>query len=167
MSPLKLSGQKIQKWITGEEIFQYVFEFFEVSLKKADIKFEPTDAFRQVRIYDQPSRLYPVFINLVNNSRYWLGLSEQSQRKITFDVVGREVVVSDNGPGVGEGNVENLFSLFFTTKLRGGRGIGLYLCKANLAAGGHKIRYSGKDDQCPLPGANFFIDFRGAEFSDA
>ena len=119
LSPLKLSGQKVQRWITGEEIFNYVFEFFKISLKKSDIEFMPTEAFKRVKIYDQPSRLFPVFINLVNNSKYWLGLSQRAKRNIIFDIVGNEVVVSDNGPGVGEGNIENLFSLFFTTKLRG------------------------------------------------
>lgn len=166
LSPLKLSGQKVQRWITGEEIFDYVFKFFEINLTRAGIKFEPSDEFKTVRVYDQPSRLFPVFINLVNNSRYWLGLSDVKDRMIRFDIVGSDVVVSDNGPGVDPENIENLFSLFFTTKLRGGRGIGLYLCKSNLAAGGHKIRYTAEGEKTPLSGANFYIDFRGVEFSN-
>src|SRR5271157_2212655 len=34
-----------------------------------------TDAFRKFRVFDQQSRLLPVFINLVNNSLYWLAVS--------------------------------------------------------------------------------------------
>lgn len=164
LSPLNLSGQRIQRWISGAEIFDYVHKFFKLNLAKAGIDLVASPRFIDIKVFDQPSRLFPVFINLVNNSRYWLAQSERSPRKIVFDVVGDEVVVSDNGPGVDEENVESLFSLFFTTKLRGGRGIGLYLCRANLAAGGHKIRYHNGDDESPLDGASFFIKFRGAEF---
>ena len=164
LSPLKLSGQQVQRWIRGQEIFEYVDQFFKFSLIKSEIKFDASEAFKNIQIFDQPSRLYPVFINLVNNSRYWLSVSDKTDKKIWLDIVEEEVSVSDNGPGVDSENIENLFRLFFTTKLRGGRGVGLYLCKANLSAGGHKIRYASAQDILPLDGANFFIEFRGAEF---
>ena len=117
-----------------------------------------------MRVYDQQSRLYPVFINLVNNSLYWVGTSPVENRRICLDVVNGEAVVSDSGPGVDAEDVGSLFSLFFTKKSRGGRGVGLYLSRANLAAGGHRIRYEGATALMPLKGANFLIAFRGAEF---
>jgi C4-dicarboxylate-specific signal transduction histidine kinase len=61
-------------------------------------------------------------------------------------------------------DILSLFSLFFTKKSRGGRGVGLYLSRANLAAGGHRIRYEPVTTHMPLKGANFVIAFRGAEF---
>lgn len=164
LSPLKLSGQRVQRWVSGNEIYQYVQEFFKLNLAKAKITLDASETFKQFRVFDQPSRLYPVFINLVNNSRYWLSQSKLVNRTILFDLVEDEVLISDNGPGVDEENIDNLFSLFFTTKLRGGRGIGLYLCRANLAAGGHRIRYQESNDNPSLDGANFYIWFRGAEF---
>ena len=81
-----------------------------------------------------------------------------------IDVVGDEVVVSDSGPGVDPEDVGSLFGLFFTKKARGGRGVGLYLARANLAAGGHRIRYEPNVSDMPMKGANFLILFRGAEF---
>ena len=60
-------------------------------------------------------------------------------------------------------DIDSLFSLFFTKKVRGGRGVGLYLAKSNLAAGGHRIAYRLPSDDLPLGGANFEIDFVGAE----
>ena len=100
----------------------------------------------------------------MNNSLYWVGTSERDDRRIVLDVVDGIVVVSDSGPGVDAEDVENLFSLFFTRKARGGRGVGLYLSRANLAAGGHRIRYIAPSDTLPLSGATFGIEFRGAEF---
>ena len=82
-----------------------------------------------------------------------------------FDAMGSEVWVSDNGPGIDAEDVDSLFSLFFTRRIRGGRGVGLYLCRANLIAGGHSIRYEPSTKDTPLPGANFLISFRGAEFN--
>ena len=79
-------------------------------------------------------------------------------------VIGKELIVSDNGPGVDAEDMGFLFTLFFTRKIRGGRGVGLYLSRANLGAGGHSIRYESSHEGMPLEGANFLISFRGAEF---
>lgn len=164
LSPLRLSGIKIERWIDGKEIYQYISEFFAPSLKRNDIEFEASDAFLKMRVFDQPSRLLPVFINLVNNSIYWLGTSSIEGRKILLDVVGGLVVLADNGPGVLAEDIENLFKLFFTKKIQGGRGVGLYLSKANLVSGGHVISYASKTEDKLLDGANFLINFNGAEF---
>ena len=150
-------------WITGAEIVDYVSKFFKPILLKNHISFTAGEAFLKTRIFDQQSRLYPVFINLLNNSIYWLSVKSHPSRKIVINVVGSEVVVSDNGPGVDPEDVDDLFSLFFTKKnSRGGRGVGLYLCRANLSAGGHRIRYVPSGKNMPLEGANFAISFRGA-----
>lgn len=163
LSPLRLAGQRVQRWITGAEIAQYVREFFKINLGRSNIDLTATPAFEAVRVYDQQSRLYPVFLNLINNSVYWLSVSDRSDRRILLDRAGDEIVVSDNGPGIDAEDLESLFSLFFTKKARGGRGVGLYLSRANLAAGGHKIRYEPDTSKTPLSGANFYIAFRGAE----
>ncbi len=67
--------------------------------------------------------------------------------------------------GVDNIDVKRLFTLFFTRKIDGGRGVGLYLCQANLAAGGHQISYVRDLEERTLPGANFVIKFRGATFN--
>ncbi|NKJ97113.1 histidine kinase [Rhizobium leguminosarum bv. viciae] len=166
LSPLRLAGQKVQRWMTGDEIFSYISSFFKIALANNGVTFEASESFKSFRVFDVPSRLYPVFINIVNNSIYWLSLSSIPQRRIIFDVLDKEIVISDNGPGVDPLDVPSLFSLFFTKKIRGGRGVGLYLSRSNLAAGGHRIRYEPNPQDLPLQGANFVIAFRGAEFSD-
>ena len=163
LSPLRIAGNKTQRWIRGEEIFDYVSKFFRPVLSKNHISLAAGGAFLKIRVFDQQSRIYPVFINLVNNSVYWLSVGSRPNRKIIIDVVDSEVVVSDNGPGVDHQDVDDLFSLFFTRKIRGGRGVGLYLCRANLSVGGHRIRYEPSGKNMPLGGANFAILFRGAD----
>jgi signal transduction histidine kinase len=163
-SPLKLSGEKIQKWITGQEIYDYIVSFYGLMLENRNINFVCSEEFLSFRVFDQPARLLPVFINLVNNSMFWVGNAENNEKEIRLDAVHGEIIVSDNGPGVDELDIPKLFSLFFTKKLRGGRGVGLYLAKANLAAGGHKIRYQKDVPGKSLSGAHFVILFKGAEY---
>ena len=165
LSPLKLSGEKIKTWISGEMIIDYLSNFFGDKLKRNDIYLEASPSFLNFSVYEQVSRIYPVFINLVNNSRYWVGMVQESEKKILFDVVDHQVLIADTGPGVEEDDLKHLFSLFFTRKIRGGRGVGLYLCRTNLAAGGHTIQYVTKKRLKKLPGANFVIDFKGAKYA--
>ncbi|MNZ74008.1 sensory histidine kinase DcuS [compost metagenome] len=86
---------------------------------------------------------------------------DKVDREILLSIKNDEVVVSDNGPGVDKDDIDSLFTLFFTRKQRGGRGVGLYLCKQNLMAGGHSIRYETRNDFKILCGANFALTFKG------
>lgn len=161
LSPLKLSGEKIRTNLTGEDIYLYVKKFFNSKFEKDNIFFSCSDEFKNICLYEQPSRIYPVFINLVNNSRYWVKQSIDESRKILLDIRDDLVYVSDNGPGVDIDDVSELFTIFFSKKQRGGRGVGLYLCKQNLAASGHNIFYETRNDKKILNGANFVIQFKG------
>jgi signal transduction histidine kinase len=161
LSPLKLSGEKTSKQISGKEIFDYAYKFFHDHFAKQNINFTATKEFLSLSIWEKPSRIYPVFINLINNSQYWVERSEATEKKINLDIRDQEVIISDSGPGVDKDDIDQLFTLFFTRKQRGGRGIGLYLCKQNLQAGGHKIRYETLQENKKLLGANFAIEFKG------
>ncbi|MFT4941917.1 MAG: signal transduction histidine kinase [Paraglaciecola sp.] len=164
LSPLKVSGTRTRRNITGKEVFEYLNLFFEIALKSRGITIESSEEFHRFELVEQPSRLIPVFVNLVNNSIYWLATSQKKKPKIELAVIDEKVVVSDNGPGIDDLDQESLFKMFFSQKSSGGRGIGLYLCRVNLMAGGHSIEYSIEKKFQPLSGANFVIDFKGANF---
>ncbi|MBK8133129.1 MAG: ATP-binding protein [Gammaproteobacteria bacterium] len=164
LSPLKLSGPKFKTTLSGAEILRYVKRFFGALLEGDGVSLDATDRFLRFSVYEQPSRIFPVFINLINNAAYWIRQKRGEKHRVLLDVVDGKVVVGDNGPGVDQDDLKHLFSLFFTRKVRGGRGVGLYLCRANLAAGGHTIQYATEDRLKVLPGANFIIDFKGAKY---
>jgi signal transduction histidine kinase len=164
LSPMKLSGERVKTWIKGEQIFEYVRNFLGSSLENRDVDFSASQAFFKFSVYEQASRLYPVFINLVNNAAYWAAQSQSGSPKVILDVIDSKIFIADNGPGVDDIDIRHLFTLFFTKKIRGGRGVGLYLARANLAAGGHTISYETEARRKLLSGANFTIDFRGAKY---
>lgn len=164
LSPLKLSGPRTRRTISGKDISEYLREFFRTVTGTRDIQIEASDQFKAFAVDEQPSRLFPVFINLVNNSAYWLVNSHTVEPKVLLDVVDEHVIVSDNGPGIDSLDQDQLFKMFFTRKVSGGRGIGLYLCRMNLVAGGHSIKYATEKKFRLLPGANFIIEFKGASF---
>lgn len=165
LSPLKLSGEKTREWISGEKIVKYVKTFMGDAIDRRGITLDISPEFMQFSVFEQASRIYPVFINLINNSAYWVNQSTNSSKHISLDIVDGKVVIADDGPGVEKDDVKNLFTLFFTKKVRGGRGVGLYLCRANLAAGGHTIGYATEGRERKLSGANFVIDFKGARYA--
>lgn len=159
LSPLKISGYQSRQEITGKNIESHITQFYGDRFTRQRINFEVTEAFRSLKISDLPSRIYPVFINLINNAMYWVGLVEN--RHIKIDLIEGLVVIANSGPKVDEDDVTRLFDLFYT-KRSNGRGVGLYLCRENLAVAHHKIWYAEKRNDDPLifeEGANFIIKF--------
>lgn len=164
LSPLKVSGTRTRRLITGTEILTYLKGFFASVSRSRNVKIRASQEFERFSIEEQPSRLLPVFVNLVNNSVYWLVNSQTSEPEVLLSVVEGRVIISDNGPGIDPVDQESLFKMFFTRKASGGRGIGLYLCRVNLMAGGHAIEFANDSKFQLLPGANFAIEFKGASF---
>ncbi|RKG42447.1 MULTISPECIES: ATP-binding protein [Acinetobacter] len=163
LSPLKISGYQSRQAITGKNIEAHINQFYGDRFTRQRINFEVTEAFRSLKISDLPSRIYPVFINLINNAMYWVSLVED--RKIKIDLVNDLVVVANSGPKVDEDDVQRLFDLFYT-KRANGRGVGLYLCRENLAVAHHKIWYAEQHNDDPFifeEGANFIIKFNALE----
>jgi signal transduction histidine kinase len=163
LSPLKLSGSPNYSNIKGSDIYSFLAEFFKTDISNGSLTLEASKEFLNFSVYEQPARILPVFVNLVNNSRYWIHQLQNPDPKVVLSVREGKIIVSDNGPGIPEQDHSDLFKIFFT-KRHGGRGVGLYLCRSNLTSGGHKISYAETSECRVLQGANFAIEFRDAIF---
>ncbi|EET6913213.1 histidine kinase [Escherichia coli] len=163
LSPLKISGYQSRQRISGKNIHDHIIKFFgdRFERQRVDLKFG--DAFKNITIVDLPSRIYPVFINLINNALYWVNLADK--RVIHIDLVDDLVILANSGPAVDEDDIPKLFELFYS-KRTNGHGVGLYLCRENLAVAHHQIWYSDVRDggvYLIRDGANFIIKFNGLE----
>ena len=161
LSPLKVSGYQKRVDITGKQIHNHIVKFFGDRFERQRAKIYFTPEFDAFSITDVQSRIYPVFINIINNALYWVGLSEE--REIKLDLIDNQVVIGNTGPAVDEDDIQHLFSLFYS-KRANGHGVGLYLCRENLAVANHAIKYadvSAGDPYLYIDGANFIINFNG------
>ncbi|EIQ78710.1 histidine kinase-, DNA gyrase B-, and HSP90-like ATPase family protein [Shigella flexneri 1235-66] len=163
LSPLKISGYQSRQKITGKNIMDYILKFFGDRFERQRITIEFGDDFKNISINDIPSRIYPVFTNIINNAMYWVSLSDN--RLIKIDFVNSLVIIANTGPAIDPDDIPRLFELFYS-KRANGHGVGLYLCRENLAVAHHKIWYSDpnvEDDYLIKDGANFVIKFNGVE----
>lgn len=157
LSQVQIAGGDTRQRISGQDVEAYLRTFFDNILVERGVTLEATPAFKVAAFQEYPSRIFPVFINLVNNSLYWL--ASRPDKRILLDATDGVLKVADTGPGVDPDDQTNLFELFFTRRIRG-RGVGLYLCRQTLAAGGHRIEYVADQSARILPGANFAITLR-------
>lgn len=75
--------------------------------------------------------------------------------KLESDGARHRVCIEDNGPGIAAANASRIFEAFFTTKSAGHHGLGLFLARQVIEAGGGKIWA----EQSPeLQGARFVIE---------
>lgn len=124
--------------ISGTDILVYLNNLFDERIKHANINFSGTDAFKKAVINGYPSTFYPVFMNLVDNSLFWLAENEGA-KIIKLDYQGASYVVSDNGPGIQINDRGAIFEWGFSRK-PGGSGLGLFISKEILKREGYELK---------------------------
>ena len=106
------------------------------------------------------AEMQQIFVNLLDNSLYWLEKIPQNRRKIAVEVSLRpgelRILFSDSGPGVPEDIRDRIFDPYFSTK-PDGVGLGLTI------AGETAAEYDGALELIsggPLEGATFRVTLR-------
>lgn len=164
LSPLKLSGYQARQDIDGKMIEGHIQKLFRDRFERQGVELIISEKFKKIVIRDLPSRIYPVFVNIINNALYWVSLSQK--RKVQIDLINNLVVIANTGPKVDEDDIENLFELFYS-KRANGHGVGLYLCRENLGIAHHKIWYAQASEEKIFQDAtNFIIEFNGMEIKN-
>jgi signal transduction histidine kinase len=153
-TPLQRRLQRQAVEIRGLDIHDFLRDLFQERLRRHNISMVQTQAFSGKRLYGFPSSFYPVFVNLVDNSIYWLSQMNQSEeRKIVLDSTDTAIVVSDSGPGIDTRDREAIFEFGFTRK-PGGRGMGLHISRQVLNRVGYDLSLS---NQIKNKGATFVL----------
>ena len=104
--------------------------------------------------------LLQVFINLFDNSLYWLKTVDGERRiRISIDGNKQRLIFSDNGPGIKDDDVNYVFEAFYSGKGEEGRGLGLYIAKQLLDRYDYSIDLAEFSKDKVLCGANFILEF--------
>lgn len=150
-APLDKRTRRRKTKITGEQIFEFLSDLFKDRLERhnANLKISPKAGRFYLNSY--ASVILPVFVNLADNSIYWLD-KKDGDRSITLDADKNGFKFIDNGPGVPMIDQDYMFDFGYTQKL-GGRGMGLYIAKTSLNKEGLDISY----DKTFIGGAAFRI----------
>ncbi len=141
-----------------ENVIENQFRINEEELKNNKIDYEIISE-TEHRVTIDESELAVIFMNLIQNSIYWLSTVDK-KREIRVNVVnesdGLSIIFSDNGPGIKNGYEDKIFDPYFSTK-PDGIGLGLAI------VGEIMIEYDGElslinDDI--MNGASFKLLFR-------
>jgi signal transduction histidine kinase len=144
-----------------ESVIRKAFAVYQAKIDKEKVKPILPEGKTPIRM--DPIDLELLFLNLIDNSLYWLLQVPEAERKIVVEVnrvEGRvQVLFSDSGPGVREEIRDAIFEPWVTDKPNG---IGLGLTIAGEAAVEHDAELSLAKDG-PLQGATFQVVFRTPE----
>ncbi len=152
-TPLDRRLHRAKVTISGREIDGFLGKLFRARLRRHDITLSATGDFLATKISCYPSSIYPPFVNLIDNSIFWLQGCQGRKREIVLDTNGGELLIRDNGPGVSSRDRSNVFEMNFSRK-PGGRGMGLHISRETLQKVGMRLTL---DPVPPSSGAVFRI----------
>lgn len=130
---LKHSKKSPKKFIVVDlcNSIDNILLMIQPTCKKSNINCFKNTNLNEALIYADPLQIEQVLINLVNNSIDAIG--ENGQIKISLKKENEDELklsVDDDGCGISEENLEQIFSPFFTSKsAEKGTGLGLYITK--------------------------------------
>ncbi|WP_338554615.1 sensor histidine kinase [Paenibacillus sp. KS-LC4] len=161
LSPMYRSYNLKKRPISVYEIVSDMLTFFESRVKKNQIEVI-NEIDPEFMLSLSPSKVYPVFSNLIDNAIYWI--LNQDVKLILFrsDIFKNAIYIEDNGPGISSRMAQRIFDPFFTGRPQG-RGLGLTIVKKVLDSQNHQINVIMSPESRRLKGACFEIVFNDAD----
>lgn len=127
----------------------------ELTRESISLKVEGSDEIQVLNL--DPKLMEQVMINLLRNSIHALEnrMDKRIEIKYYNDESATIIEVSDNGKGISEKELKDIFIPFFSTK-KEGSGIGLSLSKQIMSLHGGRIRVRSKINE----GTSFYLAFK-------
>ena len=158
LTPMQRRIRRTKTTIKGSDIARFLGELFYERMRSANVTLDASREFRALKIEGYTSTFYPVFVNLADNSLYWIGRSKaETAGIIELGCHGETIVYRDSGPGIAEDVADRVFDFGFTTR-PGGSGLGLAIASQVLERAGWSIGLGDCSD-----GAEFLIGPRGRQ----
>lgn len=159
------STKQRRKDIRVREILEKVHRLFATSLSKDGVGFSVVEKGSPLVAKTTDAVLLQLFLNLFDNSLYWLQSKASGKRQIEVVLDGNEnvLIFADSGPGVKADDVPFIFEAFYSGKGEEGRGLGLYIARQLLDRHDYTIELADLRRHKVLSGANFVVSFVRAE----
>ena len=159
------STKQRRKDIRVREILEKVHRLFATSLLKDGVGLSIVEKGSPLVAKTTDAVLLQLFLNLIDNSLYWLQSKASGKRQIEVVLDGNEnvLIFADNGPGVKADDAPFIFEAFYSGKGEEGRGLGLYIARQLLDRHDYTIELADLKRQKVLSGANFVVSFVHAE----
>lgn len=138
---LKFSSpaSKGKEWFNAHDFLRDIFAIENKKLKENKIKYKLCGE-EQLHVYMDKNLLEHIFLNLILNSIE--AVENQGEIIVNFGYDNKNfyIEVADNGRGIKEKDLKNIFNPFFTTKKIGeGIGLGLYIVYNKIQEAGGSI----------------------------
>jgi len=161
IQPIFRSSKRQSKDLKITSIITDVKRYYEGVIEENGITFIIDEVGKNFTVNCPEAVLLQTFINLLDNSVYWLKTIDTPNKKILIKIDKEKslVLFADNGPGIGTDDIPFIFEPFYSTKGLQGRGLGLYIATQLLARHDFEITYITNKNNRILSGANFLIDF--------
>ena len=159
------SSKGRKKPIRVKEILGKVEHIYRRVLKKKSISFSVKTNGSPLVVKSTDAVLLQLFLNLFDNSVYWLSIVEREKKNIEVLLDGEngKMVFSDNGPGIENEDIPYVFEPFYSGKGIEGRGLGLYIARQLLERQDYTIDLASYRKDKVLSGCNFVVDFVAEE----
>ena len=160
LSPLRTIRNENKREFVVSQAFNYAKEMFKGKLKRNNIDLD-INLDKDISVFARYSTLCQIFVNLFDNSVYWLSFVPEDKRviKIRVDSFNRTIIFADSGICVDAAIRPYLFEAGYSMKVPPS-GLGLYICKAYMNAMKGTIYETPSSLRImDVYGAQFTIDF--------
>ncbi len=150
-------SKPILKKIYARDLFENIYALMQQSLEQKNIELDIILKDPNIQLDVDSNLVEQVLINLVLNSIEAVKEKQAPKIMLSAYVLDNEkpiIEITDNGIGIPEENMENIFIPFFSTR-KNGNGIGLTLCKQIMILHQGSIQVRSKVDM----GTSFALHF--------
>ncbi len=149
-TPLDRRMHKKQEDILYKDISMFLLDIFKERFRRHNIELKTTKGFNRRSIFACRSKIYPVFVNIVDNAVYWLKQTEDNvEKSIKLHADDNGFYISNNGPPIQDALKERIFDLGYTKKetpTGRGRGMGLHITRDVLKGISYEVFVSEPRD---------------------
>jgi two-component system sensor histidine kinase ChvG len=156
---IRMKEEKLEK-VNPVILLSHLIESFKLRTDKVAFSFHHPEI--PLDVYASPERLSHVFENILDNAVSFSPENSTVEISINKEQDGIAIAVTDQGPGIPEENINQIFDRFFSFRLGDGKkgehtGLGLSIAKVIVEGLNGSIHVKNVYDNGSVKGASFIV----------